>query len=242
VTTLTLPVRPHPDDRSQKMRMADAHYEPHEIEFMSEHRALLDSADPALRAEVVNVMLTFHEFKVEFPQGRLLSVTEEIGLGLRDGSGVRAGALHPQHEQTSFIAPPADSPFQIPSRALEKLQESGLLPLGVPASEANARSTDPGTSHAAARSITAENMKESQRAVLDCFDRYGPMHDERFLAVYSEVRNSHGWPQQSESGLRTRRSELVDSRWMRDTGQTVTLPSNRQSTVWHITTRTEAAS
>lgn len=97
---------------------------------------------------------------------------------------------------------------------------------------AHARNTDPHTSHAAASSVT--NLRRSQKAVYDCLFIYGPMHDRELLKVYSRETRSglRNWPFLSESGLRTRRSELVDQGWVRDTGRTATLDSGRQATIW----------
>lgn len=104
------------------------------------------------------------------------------------------------------------------------------LSLDDAASEARARTTDPWTSHAAAQSIPFEKLRESQKAVYDCFVTYGPMHHDALVHRYG----SHwkGWPRQSASGLRTRTKELLDAGFIEDTGETVRLPSGRQSKVW----------
>lgn len=104
-----------------------------------------------------------------------------------------------------------------------------------PADEAHARTTDPWTSHAAARSLTADRLRDTQAAVLDAFHRYGPMHHERLVLAYLEERWRWGWPLQSVSGLRTRTSELVAAGYVEDTERTVRLPSGRQSKVWRAT-------
>lgn len=67
-----------------------------------------------------------------------------------------------------------------------------------------ARATDPETSHKAAASVTDVTAK--QAAVLDVLRHYGPLTDE-------QIRNYHrakAYPWQSDSGLRTRRKELVE--------------------------------
>jgi hypothetical protein len=67
-----------------------------------------------------------------------------------------------------------------------------------------ARATDPETSHEAAASV--QHITAKQRAVLDILTTYGPLTDE-------EIRNYHRakkYPYQSDSGLRTRRHELVE--------------------------------
>lgn len=71
-----------------------------------------------------------------------------------------------------------------------------------------ARATDPPESRAAAASVTELTVK--QQAVLDCLRLAGyPLVDQEMIGRYREGMAAQGWPQQTESGLRTRRSELV---------------------------------
>lgn len=100
------------------------------------------------------------------------------------------------------------------------------------AAEARARFTDPTTSHAAARSLSEDDLRGSQRAVLACLRVYGPGSDSTISGRYAARREAHGWPRQSPSGLRTRRKELADAGLIVDTGDRVTLPSGRRSIVW----------
>jgi hypothetical protein len=100
------------------------------------------------------------------------------------------------------------------------------------ATEAHARSTDPGTSHAAARSLSADTLRKTQQAVYACFSEFGSMHHEALLDNYGEHRESREWPPQSISGLRTRTAELVDAGLLVDTGRTIRLDSGRLSIVW----------
>lgn len=90
--------------------------------------------------------------------------------------------------------------------------------------EAVARSTDPGTSWEAARSITPEKLRESQRIVLDFFRAWGPSTDE-YLCYRLE-------DEMSPSGARTRRSELVAMGLVRDSGRKDVLRSGRKAIVW----------
>jgi hypothetical protein len=101
--------------------------------------------------------------------------------------------------------------------------------------EARARTTDPWTSHAAARSIPPDKLRASQRAVHECFMTYGPMWHDDLVETYEKRRDWKGWPRQSESGLRTRTKELRDAGYIEDTGETVQLPSGRQSKIWRAT-------
>lgn len=88
---------------------------------------------------------------------------------------------------------------------------------------AHARRTDPGTSHEAAASV--RHVRESQQLILNTFRRCGPMHDRMLINV---LRNEG----MSESGIRSRRAELVDQGLIRDSGDTVRLQTGRLSTVW----------
>jgi hypothetical protein len=96
-----------------------------------------------------------------------------------------------------------------------------------PADSPRARRTDPATSHAAAQSVG--DLRESQRAVLATFLQHGPMHDEKLEVRYPQQ------PRQSESGLRTRRRELVDLGLLRDSGTTTLTVHGRSTTIWELT-------
>ena len=106
---------------------------------------------------------------------------------------------------------------------------------GIPATRpARARTSDPTTSHAAAASITLPDLRLSQRSVLACLTLIRSGTDEAIAAAYRGGWEQNGWPRQSVSGLRTRRSELVGSCLVIDTGRTEQLPSGRASTVWGL--------
>ena len=78
------------------------------------------------------------------------------------------------------------------------------------AAAAPARSTDPESSHEAGEQAKAK-LRSSQDAVLRIFKLYGAMSDEMLVRVYeSQMKKNPGlFPQQTPSGLRTRRHELV---------------------------------
>ena len=101
---------------------------------------------------------------------------------------------------------------------------------------AHARTTDPETSRAAARSLTVETLRESQAAVLRVFTGHHRMTDSDLEEMYEvyRVSNPYGFPRQSPSGLRTRRSELAGAGLVVDSGQRKRLPSGRSSIVWEI--------
>jgi len=96
--------------------------------------------------------------------------------------------------------------------------------------QAKARRTDPGTSWAAAKSVTETQMRLSQQAVLTLFREYGPMTDEELVRQY-DLRLGR-FPMQSPSGLRTRRKELTEIDKIRDTGRKAQLKSGRWAIVW----------
>lgn len=151
--------------------------------------------------------------------------------------------------------------FPIPPKALAKLEEKGWKPgdpveevgeqialaeppaadefdaaFGVPGGTARARTTDPSTSHAAARSVT--NLTDKQTAVLALFTALGRMTDEVFVERYADsVKAGLPIPQQPPSGLRTRRDELVTAGLMRDTGERKPLVSGRLGIVWEAIRR-----
>lgn len=92
---------------------------------------------------------------------------------------------------------------------------------------ARARRTDPETSHLAAQSV--RDVRASQQQVMALFEQFGAMHDELLIVRAIAVRT---W--QSESGLRTRRNELVKMGRLRDSGQKVKTKGGRNSVVWEV--------
>lgn len=97
---------------------------------------------------------------------------------------------------------------------------------------ARARNTDPGTSHAAARSQTPKKMTKLRHVVLDTFIRYGPMDD---TVLVSRIAGY------TPSGIRTRRSELVEMGLVEDTGIRVRLATGRLANVWKAVHEAPAA-
>lgn len=95
---------------------------------------------------------------------------------------------------------------------------------------ARARRADPETSHEAAASLTSDKLRRSQEAVLALLRERGPMDDQHLVREYAWNFDASA-PEQSESGLRTRRKELVQRGLVRATG-TVRLPSGRNAIVW----------
>ena len=92
--------------------------------------------------------------------------------------------------------------------------------------EAHARRSDPHTSYEAAGSIT--RLRIRQHAVLKVLQDYGPMCDQALIPLYQTVSPVP----QSESGIRTRRNELVDKGLVKDSGRFVLLKTNRRAIIW----------
>ena len=90
---------------------------------------------------------------------------------------------------------------------------------------AKARRGDPITSHLAAKSV--DNITKTQEYVLRCLRR--PRADVELVTAYRSYKTA---PMASESGIRTRRAELVDRGLVVDTGRRVRLSSGRYAIVW----------
>lgn len=97
-----------------------------------------------------------------------------------------------------------------------------------------ARGTDPATSHAAARSIKAQELRESQELVYGLFERFGPMDDVSLVDRYRELALAGQIRVQSPSGIRTRRNELVEKGRLVNSGKTTILESGRRAIVWAL--------
>lgn len=95
-----------------------------------------------------------------------------------------------------------------------------------------ARSSDPETSHEAAESVT--HVRRSQAAVLGVLAFLGPSTDNELISDYEEGIAKYGLPQQSPSGIRTRRAELVRDGLVKDSGKRTWLPSGRRAIVWEL--------
>jgi hypothetical protein len=85
-----------------------------------------------------------------------------------------------------------------------------------------ARASDPETSHDAAQSV--ERLTEKHEYMLALLRDVGPATDERLFQYAIAVM--------SESGARTRRSELVAMGLVRDSGKRRKTRSGRNAIVW----------
>lgn len=97
-----------------------------------------------------------------------------------------------------------------------------------------ARTTDPETSHEAAQSVG--DTTETQQRILDIFYDFPlGLTDHELQALYRHrSERSTKYPLASESGIRSRRSELVAAGKLEDSGSRNKLPSGRKAIVWRI--------
>lgn len=102
-----------------------------------------------------------------------------------------------------------------------------------PAPQAHARTTDPHTSHQAAATVT--DITRLQANVLALFHHQGDMTDAELIDLYRQMADGGDYPPASESGIRTRRSELVALRRLTDTGRRALTPANRRCIVFGLT-------
>ncbi len=93
-----------------------------------------------------------------------------------------------------------------------------------------ARHTDPETSHKAAHSVTG--ITESQARVLALVKQFGPLSDPEIRHRWQEMVDGGDYPPITDSGLRTRRAELVRRDKLRDSGVRTKTPSGRECIVW----------
>ncbi len=91
------------------------------------------------------------------------------------------------------------------------------------AKSANARWTDPETSHAAADSVS--NITAVQGHILTLLEKQ-PMSDDMLVALYRRE------PIPTPQSIRSRRSELVQQGLVEHTGAFITMVSGRQARVW----------
>jgi hypothetical protein len=92
----------------------------------------------------------------------------------------------------------------------------------------NTRLTDPETSHEAAKSVS--RLADSYRIILELLTSFGPMNDEQLITQWKAHSNKPA----SDSGIRSRRSELAAHGKVIDTGERVKMSSGRASIVWGI--------
>lgn len=124
--------------------------------------------------------------------------------------------------------------FESPKRRpLQELPLFGTVDTPRP-TVARARRDDPGTSSAAAASV--HDLTEKQWGVLRLMPTDRGVTDPQILLAYHAARRTspRATPKQSESGLRTRRSELVEAGMVVAAGDVVG-DTGRRFTVWTLT-------
>ena len=112
--------------------------------------------------------------------------------------------------------------------------------------KAHARQSDPDTSHEAAASVG--NLTGRQGAILRFLENNlekmmemvglpkSHFTDFALVLAYQERWRSvlPRYPDQSDSGIRTRRKELVERGLIEDSGMRVKMPSGRKAIVWRV--------
>lgn len=96
------------------------------------------------------------------------------------------------------------------------------------------RATDPETSRQAAKSISQDRLRETQRVIVDILERFGASCDEDIAIYARQLESLDMAPKQSPSGLRSRRAELVAAGIVRDSGERTKTSSGRQTIVWEL--------
>lgn len=96
-----------------------------------------------------------------------------------------------------------------------------------------ARALDPATSHQAAASV--KNISATQSAILNLL-QISSMTDEDLVYFYRQQvdmgADQRDFPRASESGIRSRRADLVKQGLVKDSGERVRLVSGRNAIVW----------
>ena len=91
-----------------------------------------------------------------------------------------------------------------------------------------ARTLDPSTSHAAARSVN--HVTDTKKAILSIL--VTPCSDVELVDRYYAQVDFGRAPKASPSGIRSRRAELVEQGLVEDTGFRVMLASGRSAILW----------
>lgn len=96
---------------------------------------------------------------------------------------------------------------------------------------AHARNTDIRTSHDAADSV--EDLTALQNRIMSLFGGIGNgLTDEELIRAYARAYGSF-YPS-SDSSIRSRRSELVHTQFLRDSGDKRLTKAGRATTVWRL--------
>jgi hypothetical protein len=93
---------------------------------------------------------------------------------------------------------------------------------------ANARKTDPATSHEAAQSVSDDTITLTQKFILKALKK--PLTDEQLIVAFRKYKTA---PLASESGIRSRRAELARRYLLMIVGESKTA-SGRRAYVWQV--------
>lgn len=94
------------------------------------------------------------------------------------------------------------------------------------------RTLDPSTSHQAAASV--RNVGKTQQVILKLLTEYA-LADQDLIQFYNNrARTDVNVPRASESGIRSRRAELVELGLVKDTGRRQKLDSGRSAIIWSV--------
>lgn len=97
----------------------------------------------------------------------------------------------------------------------------------------HARNTDPRTSILAAESSTALQQTKTQLAIMAILE-HGDATDTEIIRTYQDLVEFGDAPQASDSGIRSRRSELVKAGKVEDSGLRRRTPAGRLTIVWRL--------
>jgi hypothetical protein len=97
----------------------------------------------------------------------------------------------------------------------------------------HARLTDPITSVEAAESNTIEHTSKTQLAIMAIL-AYESMTDTEIINAYRDLEDFGDVPRASESGIRSRRADLVEKGLVEPTGEYRLSSSGRRCNVWRL--------
>ena len=97
----------------------------------------------------------------------------------------------------------------------------------------HARELDPITSWEAAASSTEEHTTKTQIAILAIL-RWQPQTDTEIVRAYRDLEDFGDVPRASESGIRSRRAELVAKGLVEESGEYRKTDSGRRAIVWRL--------
>lgn len=97
----------------------------------------------------------------------------------------------------------------------------------------HARLTDPETSHEAADSV--RNLTLTKKAIISIFEKYNALTDDHLQIAYRALVSGGDAPRASESGIRSRRAELVAAGILEDSGHRIALEFGRSAILWTLT-------